>query len=77
VALSAPALESTVAACQKARFTTGKYARNDARRLRRAGDKGLHAYLCPCGYWHIGHRTGTRPDAARRERISARFRVGA
>jgi hypothetical protein len=37
-------------------FITRRAAKAAARQLAKAGSGGTRAYLCECGYWHIGHQ---------------------
>ena len=34
----------------------GFRSRRDANHTRKQGHVDQHAYLCRCGYWHLGHR---------------------
>lgn len=42
---------------EKRQYSTRAEAKNVIRAMYRTGNgnRDLHAYLCPCGSWHVGH----------------------
>lgn len=59
-----------IASCDKRGHRTRASAKEHARKLRKAGRKGVRPYLCEaCGHFHVGHiptvvRKGVMSDAA-------------
>lgn len=51
--------EYEVACLGKRRFTTRRYAKAAASRIRRTGGPAFRTYGCEfCGLFHVGHRAG-------------------
>lgn len=45
---------------EKKRYRGRKYAERVARLRSEETNEPLHAYVCECGAWHIGHRRAER-----------------
>lgn len=41
-------------------FSSKRMAKRALTRGSLPGRDSIHAYLCPCGYWHLGHKLGSR-----------------
>ena len=51
--------EYEIACLGKTRFTTRRYAKAAASRIRRTGGPAMRPYPCDyCGLFHVGHRAG-------------------